>query len=174
MKKATYILSALLLTTIFATNAVAQVTHLRTFELKPFNEIVFDSETEIIIIKSTRNQLSISGDSTFIAEFEVENSENKLSFELDKDQSEKVVRVIVEYTTLDRAVTSGSGQYYFVKLDEENLKIYNEDGKISLRGRTDSIKIYSEKGENDFSNLTVKNMLAYLGEAATILEPKNQ
>jgi|AntRauTorcE11898_2_1112593.scaffolds.fasta_scaffold69214_1 uncharacterized protein YxeA len=174
MKKATNILTALLLTTIFATNAVAQATHLRTFELNTFNEVVFNSEAEVILIKSTRNQISISGDSTFISDFEVENSDNKLAFDLDKDQSEKVVRIVVEYKTLNRAVTSGSGQYYFIRLDEDNLKIYNQDGKITLRGRTDNIKVYSEKGENDFSNLTVKNMLAYLGETATILEPKGQ
>ena len=112
------------LVTIIPTNA-QQFTHIRTMELNPFNEIKLSVDAEVILLKSERNHLTLVGDSAYIADLQVTNDNNDLSFTYQEDGDQQVHRVVIEYTSLEKAITGGNGAYFFHKLDVENLEVYN-------------------------------------------------
>lgn len=168
------IASALTLTIAMTLPSFAQEsTHLRSVALEDFNQVRVSMDTEVILLKSDRNNLTLVGDSVYIAEFDISQQDDILAFSHNKEKTVSLQRVIIEYKELDRVITGGEGTYYFHKLSERDLEIYNPYAQVILTGRTENIRIYSEDGENDVTRLVAGKMVLHIGDSATLLKRSN-
>lgn len=166
--------STLVITLALIVPAFAQqTTHLRTVELEEFDQIRVSLDTDVILIKSDRNQLTLVGDSSYIAEFPVSQNDSILSFSYNENESKQLKRVIIEYKELDRAITGGDGTYFFHKLSQRDLEIFNPFAKVVLTGRAENLRIYSEEGDNDVTGLIAGKMVLHIGDSATLLKRSN-
>lgn len=148
-------------------------THIRFLEIEPFNQVKLQTDAEIIFLKSNRNYMYLTGDSSYINSFSITNEDSTLSFIHEEAGNEELLTtIVIEYTDLNNVEARGNGHFYFHSLDEDKLEITNTNAKLTLRGKTNNIEIYSSNGNNDISELTANKMFAYMGEEATLQKAK--
>ena len=148
-------------------------THIRFIEIEPFNHAKLQTDAQVIFLKSNRNYMYITGDSSYINSFSVNTEDSTLTFKHEENGNEDLLNIVViEYTDLNNVEARGNGHFYFHSLDEDKLEITNTNAKLTLRGKTNNIEIYSSKGNNDISELTANKMFAYMGEEATLQKAK--
>ncbi len=162
--------------TIFALNtlAFAQTTHLRTVETNAFNNVQLSIDTEVILIKSTRNHVTLVGDSVYIAAIPVIVENGTLSINYQTEPDFKLKRVTIEYTELNHAITGGIGTYYFHDFNEENLVVFNPYARVIMSGNTENIRVVSQKGITDLTALNTQKSVLHIGEDAKLMTNEAQ
>ncbi len=152
----------------------AQTTHLRNVELTAYNKIQVSIDTEVILIKSKRNHVTLVGDSAYIATIPVISEDGMLSMNYQIEPDAMLKKVVIEYTNLSHATTGGNGTYYFHNLEEENLVVFNPYANVVLSGNTDNIRIVSQEGVTDLTALNTQKRVLHLGESAMLVSNKAQ
>ncbi len=178
--KATIFKIILQITTIFAfvigltVSVFAQnYTHLNSYELSSFEQLRMDVDTEVILVKSDKNQLTLVGDSVYVFNAPINQENGVLTFNYFETGGEELKRITVEYQDISRVSTSGTGEYYFYNMDAKDLKIFNNSAKVKLRGKAEKISIFSEKGDIDVTEFQTKHMITHLGEAVNFQVPED-
>ena len=149
-------------------------TYLRLVELDPYTQINMNVDSEVILLKSTRDHITFAGDSTFIASINVSQDESVLSFNYEKEPESKLIRVVIEYKNINTVTTGGNGTYYFHKLNEDNLSIRNPHARIHLNGDADNLTLVSVDGINDVTALNADKMFVQIGEKATLINREDR
>ena len=162
--------------TIFALNtlAFAQTTHLRTVETSAFNKVQLSIDTEVILIKSTRNHVTLVGDSAYIVAIPVIAEDGTLSINYQTEPDFKLKRVAIEYTELNHATTGGTGTYYFHKTNEDNLVVFNPYARVIMSGNTEYIRVVSQEGVTDLTALNTQISVLHIGDDAKLMTSEAQ
>ena len=151
----------------------AQLTYLRNIEVNDFKEIRVSLDTEVIILKSKRNNVTLVGDSSFVYSMPVNDNDDVLTFTYNAEPEGKLKQVLIEYKDIDRVVTGGTGNYYFHKVDAERLDIFNPTANVYLNGNSDKIRVISQDGLTDITALKSKQGIMRIGEAAKLIAPED-
>ena len=167
---------ALAMFTIFALNsqAFSQTTHLRGVELEAFNKVQLSIDTEVILLKSTRNHVTLVGDSAYIAAIPVISENGILSINYQTEPDFKLKKVAIEYTDLDHATTGGTGTYFFHDLNEDNMVVFNPYARVIMSGNTENIRVVSQQGVTDLTALNSQKSVLHIGDAAKLLANEAQ
>lgn len=152
----------------------AQTTHIRNVELSAYNKIQVSIDTEVILLKSKRNHVTLVGDSAYIAAIPVISEESILSMNYQFEPDAKLKKVVIEYTALDHATTGGNGTYYFHNLQEDDLVVFNPYANVVMTGKTDNIRIVSQEGVTDLTALNTQKRVLHIGESAMLVTNKAQ
>lgn len=152
-------------------SAVAQeyTTYIRTVEVDNFDKIAVELDTEVILVKSDSNRVTLAGDSTFIFNQNVTVEDGTLSLNYDNEPEGKLYRVIIQYTDLDRMVAGGEGTYYLYKANLDNLVVFNPSAQLFVSGAIDKLRLVSDQGFNDISKLQATNKYLHIGDTATLV-----
>lgn len=170
--KITKITTAIALVFVLMTNSFAQdADYIKTQALQSFNQISLNMDTEVILLKSSRNHLTLVGELDYINNLPVTYNGDTLSLEHHAENAPKLRRVVIEYKDISQIETKGSGFFYFHKVDEDKLKIINNSAKLTLNGRIDNVRIISDEGEVDASKLESNQMIAQMGKSAKLHMP---
>jgi len=167
IKKST--LSFLLLTAISTVADAQNITHLREITLQDFDKIQVSLDTEVIVLKSKRNHVTLVGDSSYIASLPVLVEDGTLEFTYAYESQNKLSKVLIEYTDLEHATTGGTGTYYFHNIKEDRLVVFNPYASVKLTGNTNHIRVVSQQGKTDVTALTTLEEAMYIGEAAELV-----
>lgn len=156
-------------------NSYAQYTnYLRTTELTPYNQIKLNSDVKVILKKSSRNYLSISGDSLSVSSIEIKQTDGVLAFDFERDYEDTLAIVVIEYQNLESVVTGGTGKYYFHQLKLDKLDIINTKASIVLTGVAGLLRITSKEGVNDITGISADKMLLQVGDKAKLVDKKDE
>ena len=153
----------------FSAAAQDYTTYIRNIDVDSFTNVEVELDTEVILIKSDSNRVTLAGDSTFIYNTPVSSVDGTLSFKYEKEPEGKLYRIIIEYTDLNRMVAGGEGAYYFHKVDLDNLVVFNPEAQVFVSGAVDKIRLVSNEGFNDISELKASNKFLHIGELATLV-----
>lgn len=168
----TKITSAIILAFILSANSFAQdADFIKTQELEPYNQIQLSMDTEVILLKSSRNHLTLIGELDYINNMPISYKGDTLSLHHNEETAPKLRRVVIEYKDISKLETSGNGNYYLHKVDEDKLNIFNDNAKLTLSGRIGNVRIFSENGEIDATKLKSDQMIAQMGTKATFHMP---
>lgn len=154
-----------------ATSFAQDADYIKTQELESFNQISLDMDTDVILLKSSRNHLTLVGELDYINNLPVTYNGDTLSLAHNAANAPELRRVVIEYKDIDQIETKGKGFYYFHKVDEDQLKIINNNAKLTLNGRIDNVRIISDEGEVDASKLESNQMIAHMGKTAKLHMP---
>lgn len=170
MKTLKTIATAITMFTAFATTTNAQtVTHLREVNLTEFNKIQVSLDTEVIVLKSKRNHVTLVGDSSYIAGIPVLVEEGTLEFNYATEPDNMLKKVVIEYTDLNHVTTGGKGTYYFHNIEEDRLVVFNPYANVVLTGTTEDIRVVSQEGVTDVTAFSSKKEAMYIGESAMLV-----
>lgn len=168
----TTLTSAIILATVLVLPSVAQQeNYVSSMEVKPFDEIRVISDSEVLIVKSNRNHIKLVGDSSFVSSMSVSQEDEMLALVYEENGQNQLQRVVIEYKAINRLVTGGNGRIQIEGLDEKELKVYNNTAKLTMKGKTGNVSLYSQEGENDISDLRAFKIMAYIGENAKLQRP---
>ena len=144
--------------------------NLRLVELESFNQVEVNADVRVILKKSTRDYITLAGDSSFISSVNISNEEGVLAFDYVRDTEDSLAIVVIEYKDLERVTTGNSGSFYFHELDLDKLEIINPEAKIFLSGAADILRIVSKEGHNDVTAMYASKMVFQIGDAATLID----
>lgn len=147
----------------------AQLTYLRNVEVDNFKEIRVSLDTDVIILKSDRNQVTLVGDSSYVFGMPIDQKGEALTFSYTAEPEAKLKQVVIEYKDIDRVVTGGIGNYYFHNVDTKKLDIINPMAHVYLKGNSDEFRVISENGTTDISSLRLNKGIVKIGESARLL-----
>ena len=150
-------------------NAQDYTSYIRTLNVDNFSNVSVDLDTEVILIKSDSNRVTLAGDSSLIFSKEITVEDGTLTFGYEKEPENKLFRVVIEYTDLDRLVAGGEGIYYLYKMDLDNLVVFNPEAQLFASGAVNKIRLISNEGFNDISKLQASNKFLHIGETATLV-----
>lgn len=176
MKSITQILAvALLLTATLTTQTNAQnyTSSIRMVETSAFSKLNLDVDAEVILIKSSRNMVTLNGEESYISAIPVESTDSVLSLNYEKEADKKLTRVVIEFTDLEDVYAGGNGLYYFHKIESEGLEIQNPEATVIVSGWVGNIEIVSQNGTNDITKLSADKMYVKLGDQAILKEKRN-
>ena len=159
----------LVMVALFSIPSYAQLTYLRNVEVGNFKEIRVSLDTEVIILKSKRNNVTLVGDSSFVNNMPVQQKGDVLTFTYNAEPEGKLKQVVIAYKDIERVVTGGTGNYYFHKVDTEKLDIFNPTANVYLNGKSDKIRVISQEGLTDLTALTSKKGIMSIGESAQLI-----
>ncbi|MCG8372501.1 MAG: DUF2807 domain-containing protein [Balneolales bacterium] len=160
---------AIAMALVLTTTSFAQTTHLRDVELASFKQIEVSLDTEVILLKSTRNHLTLVGDSSFISAIPIIAEDETLSFHYQAEPENKLKRVVIEYKEIDRITTGGVGTYYFHKMNQDDLFVLNPYANVVLNGNAEKIRVISQEGSTDVTSLTSGEKIMRIGESAQLI-----
>jgi hypothetical protein len=149
-----------------------EFTHLQTHELNSFNQLRLDIDANVFLIKSTRNQVTLVGDSSYVADPNIRQQNGVLALGYMESDNYNLDRVVIEYKEVNRVIINGTGEYYFYRMDADDVQIFNNSAKLTLNGKVNRIGIYSQIGNVDVTGLKAKKLRSEMGETATLLVPK--
>ena len=144
-------------------------TYIRNVDVTPFTKVEVSLDTEVILLQSTRNTITLAGDSTFIYKTPVSVENGTLVLNYQQEPENKLYRIIIEYTDLDRLVAGGNGSYFLHKLDTDNLVVFNPAAQVYVSGEIEKLRLVSNEGFNDISKLRAANKFLHIGEYATLV-----
>ncbi|SMO81076.1 GIN domain-containing protein [Gracilimonas mengyeensis] len=147
-------------------------THLQSHDLTTFDQVRLDVNAPVILLKSSRNRITLSGDSAYVFNPNVRLKSGVLVFDHLESDKYNLNQVVIEYTDVNRVITNGTGEYYFHKMDADKIEIFNNSAKLTLNGKANEISIYSQKGNVDVTELKAKKLRSKMGESATLLVPE--
>ena len=143
--------------------------HLRWIELEPFTQVQVQLDAYVILVKSSRNHITLQGDSATIADFEYVVEDGILSLDHLDAYPGDVDRVLIEYTDLDIITTGGTGDYFFTNVDQKKLYILNPSANIYLEGNARDLNLISFDGTTDLSKLSSRKEVLFVGESAQVI-----
>ena len=149
--------------------SIAQVTYLRNIEVDNFNEIRVSLDTEVILLKSKRNHVTLVGDSAYVFSMPIEQNNDVLSFTYNSEPENKLSRVLIEYKDIDRLVTGGTGSYYLHNVEATKLDIFNPAAKLYISGKLHKMRLISENGTTDISDFQSREGILKIGETAQLV-----
>lgn len=164
---------ALVISTVTSISA-QYTTHLRTVELNDYNQVKINTDVNVILKKSSRNQISFAGDSISVFSVEVDQLEGILTLDYAKTEQDTLAIIIIEYSDLKKITTGGTGTYYFPEIQLDNLVIINPEANIHVSGYTNALRIFSRKGVNNLTDLISNKMILQIGDEATLIDPSNK
>jgi hypothetical protein len=168
----TKITFAIVLAFVLTASSFAQdADYIKTQDLNSFNQISLNMDTDVILLKSSRNHLTLVGELDYINNLPITYNGDTLSIQHNAENAPKLRRVVIEYKDISQIETSGNGFYYFHKVDEDKLNIINNSAKLTLNGSINNVRIISEDGEIDASKLKSNQMVAQVGTTATFKMP---
>lgn len=144
--------------------------HIRSVELKPFNHVQLQNNSEIILIKSTRNYMFIQGDSAEINDIAFVEEDGILGIDI-LDSAFNSNRIVIEFTELNYATTGGNGEYYILNIDEDFLSILNPQATLTISGSANNFRLTSDNGYNDLSSLETKKDIIFVEDVANLVSP---
>ena len=157
------------------TTTFAQYTsHLRLVELETFNQVEVNADIRVILKKSTRNYLTLAGDSAEIAGIKVTQSEGVLSFDYVTHTADTLAIVVLEYTDLEKVMTGSTGKYYFHNLNLVKLDIINPAASVFVSGDAGILRIVSRHGLNDVTAMNASKMVFHIGEEAKLIDKSDK
>lgn len=171
--KTTMLFIALFFTSTM-TSFAQYTNYLRTAELAPYTQIQLNSDVDVILKKSSRNHLSVSGDSLSVFSLEITEKDGILSFDYKRDSEDTLALVVIEYQNLESIVTGGSGVYHFHQLELDKLDIINPKASIVLTGTAGLLRIISKEGNNDITGITADKMMLQVGDNAKLIDKKDE
>ncbi len=148
------------------------LTHIREVALTDFSKIQVSLDTEVLVVKSKRNHVTLVGDSSFIASVPVIVKDEILGFNYETEPDYLLEKVVIEYTDIDHATTGGIGTYFFHNIEEDRLVVFNPYARVILSGNTNHIRVVSQEGITDVTALTSNNEALYIGEEALLVANK--
>lgn len=151
------------------TAAQEYTTYIRTLDVDTFDKVAVELDTEVILIKSDSNRVTLAGDSAFIFNQEVNVKDGTLSLSYNNEPENKLYRVIIQYTDLDRMVAGGEGIYYLHKTNLDNLVLFNPEAQVFVSGAIGKLRLVSDQGFNDISKLQATNKYLHIGDTATLI-----
>jgi hypothetical protein len=154
---------------IISTSNAQDITHLKEVALTEFNKIQVSLDTEVIIMKSERNHVTLVGDSTYLATLPVLVENGILEFNYAAEPKNRLSKVLIEYTNIDHATTGGTGTYYFHNIKEDRLVVFNPYANVKLTGNTNYIRVASQQGVTDVTALTTVEETMYIGVDALLV-----
>ncbi|MFV1884534.1 MAG: hypothetical protein ACMZ7B_08605 [Balneola sp.] len=166
------------ITTVFAliisVNTNAQETDvLNNREVSEFTELQSQVNTEVIIIKSTRNNILIQGSEEAQKDLLIQEQEGRLAISFQSETIEnQLTRIVIETTGFNSLISGGIGNYFVIGLDQKNFVLMNPAAKVSLSGTLDNIYLTSLSGHTDLSKLSTENEWVELSETASYVESK--
>ncbi len=152
-----------------STSNAQGITHLRAVELTNFDKIQVSLDTEVIIMKSGRNHVTLVGDSSYIASLPVLVEDGILEFNYADEPNKKLSKVLIEYMEIDHATTGGAGTYYFHNIKEDRLVVFNPYANVKLTGNTNHIRVVSQQGVTDVTALISVEEAMYIGDDALLV-----
>ena len=167
----TSILTVMLVFAFVTSTSAQNATYSISKGLKPFDEVRVIADTEVFIVKSNRNHIEMVGDSSVILNMPITQKNDALYLVHEGSEGSKLQKVVIEYKGINRLVTGGNGTIHIQGLDEKDLDVFNNNAKLTMKGRSENVKIYSQDGENDISDLLALKVTAYIGENAKLQKP---
>lgn len=163
-----------LLAILFSVTAIAQETDvLKNHKISEFTELQSQVNTEVIIIKSTRNNILIQGSAEAQNNLLIQEEEGRLAITFQSETIEdQLTRIVIETTGFNSLISGGTGNYFVLGLDQKNLVLMNPAAKVFVSGTLDDIYLTSVNGHTDLSKLSSENEWVELSETASYIESK--
>ncbi len=151
----------------YAVSANAQETDvLKNYPILEFTELQSQLNTEVIIIKSIRNNILIQGSEKAHDEITILEEEGRLAI-FSKDYNP--IRVVIETTGFYSLISGGKGKYFIIGLDQERFALFNPSATVTVSGTLDNVYLTSEDGHTDLSNVnSIKEWITISGQASYI------
>lgn len=162
------IISSLILFCAFSANA-QETDILKNYSISEFIELQSQFNTEVIIIKSTRNNILIQGGEQAQSEFVIVEEEGHLAIFSDEMEP---TRIVIETTGFNSLISGGRGNYYVIGLNQESFVLFNPSAKVAVSGNLDNLILTSDDGHTDLSSVYSKNELVSISEQASYIESK--
>lgn len=166
------VITTLLALMLCAPSQAQEVTYTFSKSLESFDEIRALADTDVVIVKSNRNHIKLVGDSSAVFNLPVSLKEKALYIEYEENNDERLQKIVIEYKTLNRLVTGGTGSFHIEVFDEKKLDVFNNTANLIMSGKTQDVNIYSQEGMNDFSDLKALSITAYIGEKGNLKKPR--
>ncbi len=159
-----------ILALFFAFNSKAQETDvLKNYPISGFTELQSSLNTEVIIIKSSRNNVLIQGSKKAQNEIIILEEEGRLAI---FSKEEEPTRVVIETTGIGSLISGGTGNYFVIGLDQERFVLFNPSAKVTVSGNLDNLYLTSEDGQTDLSNVySIKEWIT-ISDQASYIESK--
>ncbi|MBO6524812.1 MAG: hypothetical protein JJ971_13355 [Balneolaceae bacterium] len=145
---------------------------LMNYQISPFTELQSELNTEIIIIKSTRNNILVQGSEESQREIEIIEEDGRLAVFLKDGSNEQPKRIVIETTGFNSLVSGGTGNYFVLGLEQESFNLLNPSANVLLSGTLESIYLSSENGHSDLSSIYTEKEWISISESASYIESK--
>jgi hypothetical protein len=171
MKKLLLTIYVLLLIIILSTASQAQNDdRIRRIELKAFDQIQLQVNTEVFLVKGPRNQIILQGDSAAIESIQIAQEEGILALDYLEDVAGSLKRIIIEYRNIEQLTTGGNGQYFIPNLDQHHLYVLNPQATLYIQGQAENLSLVSFDGKNDIRGLSAGKKQVQKGELALVID----
>ncbi len=171
MKKLLLTIYVLLLIVLLSSASKAQSNdRIRRVELKDFDQIQLQVNAEVFLVKGSRNQVILQGDSAAIEAILIAEEEGILALDYLEDVAGTLKRVIIEYQHIEQLTTGGNGTYFIPNLDQRNLFVLNPQATLSIQGKADNLSLISFDGKNDIRGLSTGKKQLQTGELALVID----
>ncbi|MEQ9308730.1 MAG: DUF2807 domain-containing protein [Balneolaceae bacterium] len=164
----------ILLTSVSQQGISQNTDHLFTYEVSAFKELQFQVNTEVIIIKSSRNRVLIQGDTFTQSSIVILEQEGRLAiYSKVEPLFKNPTRIVIETSSINSLVSGGTGRYFVLGLDQKQFTLHNPLATVYISGSIDDIVVYSDAGHTDLSDLNTKNERTKISENAGFVKSKH-
>ena len=132
----------------------------QNIEVKPFEKVHINFPVKLTLDANADYSLIITTDKNILPEIVLENKNNQLSILQDKwIEPSKMVDVKIGTKGLTTFTASGYGNANIFNLDEKQLTVFNEVGKVMLTGKVNTLNFSMETGDLNAKKLETQNII---------------
>ena len=170
----THIIASLtiVLAASFGVAAQDYTSHIRTLDSLSFNKIEVALDTQVILLQTGRNRVTLAGESDFIDAIPVNVTDGVLSLGYEMEPEKKLYRIVIEFDNIEQIKTGGEGEYHILKLNLDKLAVMNPSANLTISGSAQKMMLVSPQGYTDISGLQAANKYLKIGDAATLVNSK--
>ncbi len=162
------------LTFSITTSIAAQETDvLRNYPISVFTELQSQLNSEVIIIKSSRNNILVQGSNKSQEGIRIIEEEGRLAIFTDDNSIAQPSRIVIETTGFNSLVSGGTGTYYVFGLEQDNFRLFNPSANVTLSGSLKEVYLTSENGYSDLSRIYAEKEWVAVSEKASYVESKS-